>query len=216
MSRKTSVCLRTARCLCVLALSLVIMVGTACAKDVPKSSSDTSPPIFVPPSIGAPAERTGAGTRDVSPNASDALSLLVPAGGGLTTLESPPLVWRVRSGFRGVMRARLSELNGAGVELEQNGAFPPSLYGLDLQRSDLRLAEDKIYQWQVELIADGQVVASASSFVERVGAIGSDAGAAGIWFDVLADLVSMDLSGRVRVRNQDALTRLLEAGGLRE
>lgn len=216
MSRKTWVGAGTMLCLSMLLLNLVIMTGAASGKDVPQKSSDSVPPVFVPPSIGTPSERTGAGTRDVEPLTSDALILLVPPGGGLSTVAPPPLVWQVQYGFRGTMRARVSQLNGDGVELEQSGAFPPGLYGMDLRRSDFRLAEGVIYQWQVELIDDGKVVASARSLVERISPIDGNPRAAGIWFDVLGDLVSMDLSGRVRVLDQDDLTRLLTAGGVTE
>ncbi len=109
--------------------------------------------VFIPPEIGAPKDRMGAGTRSIPTHAdSDLLLLLVPADGGLTTLASPPLIWRLFRGHRGDVVVRLSPVGKTAAELLVKGPFPPGDYGLDLSRSNFLLDANLFYLWQVELL----------------------------------------------------------------
>lgn len=170
-------------------------------------------PIFVPPDIGAPEDRAGAGTRDID-QTTGPVRLLVPAGGGLTSSPTPPLVWELRSGFRGTVRSTVAAPSGAGVVFEQTSTFPPGLYGFDLSRSDLRLSEGVLYRWSLELTGDSGLIARSVALIERVADDGRPPGAAGRWFDVLSRLVSIDLSTRARPTDRQDLEALLSAGGL--
>ena len=185
----------------------------AIAEQNDQSDAPSEGQVFVPPAIGAPAQRLGAGTRDVV-GTMEAILLLVPQGGGLTTSGTPPLIWQLSSGFSGEMTTQISAPDLSGVVLEQNGPLPKGYYSLDLRRSDFRLEEGVIYVWKVTLTEGNLVVAVAESLVERVSPTAEDPGQAGIWFDVLAPLVSIDLSGRVRVTDKHLFKQLLMAGGV--
>jgi hypothetical protein len=194
---------------------LILFTGSAFAERNDQAEVPAEGTVFVPPDIGAPSERLGAGTREIE-GATKAIVLLVPEGGGLTTSGTPPLVWYLSNGFRGKVTTQISAPGASGVVLERNGPVPKGYYNLDLRRSDFRLKEGVIYVWKVVLTEDDLVVGVAESLVERVGATDEDPGQAGIWFDALAPLVYLDLSGRVRVADQLALTQLLKAGGVIE
>lgn len=194
---------------------LIVLCNSVRAEQNDQAEAPAEGTVFVPPDIGAPSERLGAGTREIV-GTTEALLLLVPEGGGLTTSGTPPLVWYLSNGFRGKVTTQISAPGASGVVLERNGPLPKGYYSLDLRRSDFRLKEGVIYVWKVVLSEDDLVVAVAESLVERVGATDEDPGQAGIWFDALAPLVYIDLSGRVRVSDQLALTQLLKAGGVVE
>jgi len=209
-SLAASAAARILRVSCVMACALLL------SAPLHAQTADEGPPpdpVFVPPDIGTPADRAGAGTRDVAQSAG-ALRLLVPKDGGLTTFATPPLVWELPSGFRGTIRYSIITLEGKGVVFEQVGAFPKGLYGLDLRRSELRLSPNVIYRWTVELVQNDSPVARSVALIERVPSDGRDAATAGLWFDVLDGLVTIDLSSRVRVFDRAALDALLRAGGL--
>lgn len=176
-------------------------------------SEDTqTEPLFIPPKAGTPSDRLGAGTRDVETETNDALYLLIPPDGGYTTLARPPLIWHVVNGFRGTVAAQIAPVSGPGAGVTWEGAYPPGYYALDLSRSELVLELDTVYEVQVTLMAQGQTVARATGLVERVAPTEGDPGQNGIWFDTLAPLVTVDVSGRVRVTDREKLAILLQAG----
>ncbi|MEM1351643.1 MAG: hypothetical protein AAGF27_04830, partial [Pseudomonadota bacterium] len=144
------------------------------------------------------------------------LNLLVPEAGGLTASPTPPLIWELTTGFRGTFRAEVSAPNGAGVVFEQTGAYPKGLYGLDLERSEMRLKERTLYKWRITLFDGGAPVARTQTLIERVPSDGRAPGSAGLWFDVLADTVTIDLSGRARVRDAERFNALMTAGGIEQ
>lgn len=196
---------------CSLIFGLLLWIADAAAQS--PDESERTEPVFVPPDIGTPADRAGAGTREVAQNEGP-IRLFVPEGGGLTTLATPPLIWELTVGFRGTIRSEVGTRNGAGVVFEQSGAYPRGRYGLDLERSNLRLKEGAIYHWHVELLDEGTAVARSETLIERVAPDGRTLGAAGLWFDVMEGMVSIDLSGRARVSNPTGFDALLTAGGL--
>lgn len=177
-----------------------------------------SPVVFVPPAIGVPAGRVGAGTRDTEIEADGKLKLLIPEGGGLTTLERPPLVWVLAEGFDGVMQADIGLVSGEAVLQNQRGRFPPGYYGLDLNRSDYQLETGGIYRWRVALIdrSSGRIISEAAGFVERVAPSRGDlsAAAAGLWFDALEPYVSIGLSGRARIVDPERYNQLATSAGV--
>ncbi len=201
-----------------LALPVFFDTGALAASEeqVTNGSNDV---VFIPPEIGAPGDRMGAGTRGtLSGDDTAMLTLLVPEGGGLTTLSSPPLVWRLAHGHRGNLIIGLNPLGSLGVELQLQGPFPPGDYGLDLGRSDYTLETGRIYEWHVALIdqQSGAVLERAKALIERFPdqMKAQNPAAAGLWFDALAQLVEIGLSGRVRATDATGFGQLLETAGV--
>ena len=194
---------------------------------------------FSPPKDGAPASRAGAGTR-AADNKTGPLTLIAPEGGGETTLAAPPLVWHLAVPFTGVVSAGIADIDpaGAGVLGQFEGRFAPGYYAIDLRRSDMELLEGHIYRFTVSLGDGGTTPLSgeASAYVERVpvpasatepgrmpagsglrGGIGvaARAAAAGLWFDALAPLIELDLSGRVRILERKSFEELLRSADIK-
>ncbi|MFK7744643.1 MAG: hypothetical protein AB8B47_06300 [Roseobacter sp.] len=175
---------------------------------------DNSDLVFIPPASGLPSDRLGAGTRDIAAENYGSLQLLVPVEGGLTALAKPPLVWKLPDGFRGTMQAQVAPISGSGIGFVQKGALPPGYYALDLTRSDFQLEKGVVYQLTVSLSAEGETIARTQRLVERVPYTGGAPWRDGIWFDALAQLVSVGLNGRVSILDREGLNDLMEAGKL--
>lgn len=183
--------------------------------------------VFVPPAVGTPASRVGAGTRGTEVDAA-IITLLVPPEGGLTSSDKPPLIWRVTEDFSGAMHADVVDTSpgGTGVARTVEGRFRRGFFALDLQRSDMSMTTGRIYRWTVSVTeADsGKVLASASGLVERVDGASPDGGisgntvraaaAAGLWFDALAPLFSVGLSGQARLKDAAQFDELGRSAGL--
>ncbi|MFN0116302.1 MAG: hypothetical protein ACKVPY_16650 [Paracoccaceae bacterium] len=225
-----------------LALCFVICGSPLLAQSADTGAERDAGADFVPPSDGPPGDRAGAGTRAAG-GVSGPLTLIAPAGGGLTTLAAPPLVWRLSEPVRGDILAGIGDTDpsGSGVSGTFRGPFAAGLYAIDLGRSAMRLEEGHIYRFTVSVVEPGgvAVLAEASTFVERVasgdaGAAGQEeaetgaagatpgdaagdlkrAAAAGLWFDALDVVVEPDLSGRARVVLPRAYDRLIGSAGL--
>ncbi|WP_170432823.1 DUF928 domain-containing protein [Ruegeria arenilitoris] len=184
-----------------------------------EEDTDKSPEIvFVPPEIGTPKDRMGAGTRNVTSDAASDLLLLVPADGGLTTQAFPPLIWRLTRGHRGDAIVKLGPSGITATELHISGPFPPGDYGLDLSRSNILLDTNRVYLWQLELLDPNTnaVVERSSGLIERLpeGFRSDTPAAAGLWFDALSELVDIGLSGRVQTTNPAELEQLLNSAGV--
>lgn len=222
------------RWLCLL--TAIVLLAEPCAAEETKASSDeqtsaseTPPPplAFIPPKEGAPAVRVGAGTRG-SVQTGDLITLLAPDGGGLTTLDKPPLVWHLSADFEGTVVAELEELSPAGwrVAKSAKGRFGKGFHALDLARSDVTLAPGRIYRWSVRVIdaTSGQVLEDEASLVERVEtrrvATGDPerylraAAKEGLWFDALVPVFSLTLSGQARLEEPDAFAALAISANL--
>lgn len=191
---------------------------------VPAGTEAPTDAVFIPPKIGRPADRSGAGTRSPQED-SDRIALLVPEGGGFTLLDRPCLIWRVTEDSEGAMIASIRNIKDAseGVEKQIAGSFRAGWYALDLRRSDFALVSGKIYEWRVELVpaGDGGTRSVKASYVERLRdadpALFADTGSAaakGLWFDAIAPLFSVDLSGRVRLLEPERLSALGTSAGL--
>ncbi len=185
-----------------------------------EETPDTTAVAFVPPAIGAPSERVSAGTRDATVAPEGNLSVLVPEGGGLTTLERPPLIWHLPQGFDGIVQTQIGPASGGGVVQRQSGNFTPGYYGLDLNRPDLRLKTGVIYRWRISLIhaSSGQILSEAWGLAERVTPPEGDASAAasGLWYDALAPYISVGRGGDARITDAARFRKLAAAAGLPE
>lgn len=184
--------------------------------------------IYVPPPRGAPATRTGAGTRG---NVSlPRLEVLAPDHVGLTTRPHPTLSW-----FSAGPAAVPLELT-----LMRDGAIDPVLEVIvapqvdagitevSLAHWDVALEEGVAYQWFVALVPDPgrpERANAASGAIQRVAetpalasALAGDAPAYaalaqnGIWYDALGDLASRIAAGDESLRIERA--GLLEQVGL--
>lgn len=208
-----------------MSASQLVADTTVAQPDSAQQPDLSSPPVlvFVPPPDGAPSSRIGAGTRGGS-RMGDLITLLVPDGGGLTTLSQPPLVWHLQSAFDGGMVVELEQLspNGRRVMRSSEGRFRRGFHALDLARSDMALEPGQIYRWTVTAVdhASGRVMAASESFVERrvsetspSGNIEQSAGQ-GLWFDALAPLFSLSLSGMAHLEHPDAFAQLAASAGL--
>lgn len=191
---------------------------------VPAGTEVSSDAVFIPPRIGRPADRAGAGTRSPQGD-SDLIALLVPEGGGFTLFDRPYLIWRVTEDTEGAMIASIRNLKDAseGAEKQIAGSFRAGWYALDLRRSDFALVAGKIYEWRVELVPAGDdgTRSVKASYVERLRdadlahiADTGSAAANGLWFDAIAPLFSVDLSGRVHLLEPERLRALGTSAGL--
>lgn len=183
--------------------------------------------VFVPPILGTPSSRVGAGTR--GSQADDSLvALLLPPGGGMTALEKPPLIWRLTADVSGAVRAELLDLSpeGTGVARTVEGRFRAGFYALDLARSDMVLQPGRVYRWSVSVVeaGTGGILSSASGFVERRDSLAVDQGdpianaraaaTQGLWFDALAPLFRITLGGQARLVEADAFAALARSANL--
>lgn len=200
-------------------IALFWLVGHASADSDDKEQGTANDLVFVPPAIGAPKDRMGAGTRDASSTGdAEVVLLLIPQDGGLTTLSAPPLIWLLPRGHRGDLVVNLETVGAHGSGLQLSGPFPPGRYGLDLERLGLHLELNKIYEWQVTLLnpQNGEIAGRSTGVIERVQEQMKSAtpAADGLWFDALSPLVDISLSGRVQVIEQDRFDRLLSTAGV--
>lgn len=200
------------------ASSLALPFSVGAESTSQKKDTETAPVVFVPPVIGVPSDRIGAGTRDLAPN-TDGLTLLVPDGGGLTTSPKPPLIWKLDEEFTGVMQAQITPIHDAGGAAKSiQGRFSAGYYALDLNRSEMSIVTGKIYRWTVRLVDEttNRVLAEAEGLVERIepsGEVGSPA-QKGLWFDAIAQVFEIDLSGRARLANKPAYLGLAASAGV--
>ncbi|QJF51873.1 DUF928 domain-containing protein [Roseobacter ponti] len=206
-------------------LSLAVLCASAARGEQATGSTDAAPGevVFVPPDAGAPADRVGAGTRDLARD-HGALVLLAPEGGGLTRSAQPALVWYLSENFKGSVQAQIVpvEGTGTGVARMSEGPLRKGYYALDLARSQMTLEPGKIYEWKVLLLTgpDGDVIADARTYVERqpgglqTGDDPAALAAAGLWFDALGAFVRIGLSGRVRIEPGPGFAGLVSSAGI--
>ncbi|WP_421980377.1 hypothetical protein [Roseibium sp.] len=178
--------------------------------------------VFVPPAAGAPADRIGAGTREIL-SAPGVVQILIPEGGGVSLAASPALLWSLNAPKQGVMRAELVPLSGGDpvAERTMRGDLGPGLYALDLATSGGPLAPGQIYEFRV-MIADektGELFVPVKGLVERregrLAQDAADAASRGAWFDALGFLTDNEPSGRVRVRDETGFGDLLRSAGFK-
>lgn len=176
--------------------------------------------VFVPPAAGAPADRIGAGTREIL-SAPGVVQILIPEGGGVSLAATPALLWSLNAPKQGVMRAELVPLSGGApvAERTMRGDLGSGLYALDLAATGGPLAPGQIYEFKV-LLADentGELFVPAKGLVERregrLAEDAADAASRGAWFDALGFLTENDPSGRAQVTDQTGFGDLLRSAG---
>jgi len=209
--------------LCVAVLAVVCLVAPALTLDAQENLEPVDPEtvVFIPPEIGAPRDRIGAGTRGIE-STTEIIQLLIPQEGGLTTSDKPPIIWQVKTDFTGTMISEIAPYKGGdGVMLERQGLFQAGYYALDLGRSEYQLKPGTVYSVSVVLVKAGSDAdpARAEGLVERVPTTSKShdtytAARAGLWFDAIAPLVRVDFSGRAMISNEALLVALAQSAGI--
>jgi hypothetical protein len=105
---------------------------------------------------------------------------------------------------------------GRGFTATLQGRFAPGYHVLDLSRSQAALTPGQLYQWQVTRagtpIAEPAIIEHRP--VDPAPTSARAAAAAGLWYDALAELFSVDFSGRVKLVDPEGLQSLSETAGL--
>ncbi len=203
-----------------IALSFVATFSFAEGEKSSAANEPKSPVVFVPPASGVPADRVGAGTRDIDVSG-ERIRLLLPKGGGLSSKKRPRILWELMEPFEGIVQVELTALEGgeriAGAA--QKRRFSPGIYGLDMERGDADLESERIYSINIYL-ANGktrEVIERAVGLISRRGSgfeNASQAASAGIWFDALDFVTEVDFYGQVKVIDSDGFEQLLTSAGL--
>lgn len=154
--------------LLVLALALpTIGQGGDPTVDGPQTSGQRPPPpreqprpkveapaeviAWEPPDLGAPAHRSGGGTRGVCQ-----LCSFAPRETALSATPTPRFYWYLEPGFRNNLRFRLKEegANRPLLEVLLPSAMEGGIGVFDLADQGVALEEGKTYRWQVEMVPD--------------------------------------------------------------
>ena len=174
---------------------------------------------FVPPEMGVPASRIGAGSRSITFD-KIGLHLMVPEGGGLTAQPAPILLWKLDSALDGRVSLDLRPVSGARIYTTTlRGDFAPGYMGADLAGADVALEPGTIYQWTVKL-SDGDyggVITTKTQLIERISPPADMVSAAesGLWYDAVGPLVVLDQPiGPATITDAKAMDALLGSAGL--
>ena len=205
----------------------------------PPNAAPKPPPakaldLYVPPEIGFPGRRIGAGTRGLGRLAS--LQILAPDHLGYTTLEQPTLYWYLSAPTETRIEFTLRDETSVEPLIETQLASPaqPGIQGIRLADYGVKLRPDARYLWFVSLVSDPQrrskdFTAGAwiarrdpdPGLTERLAAAGDGAegpvyAQSGLWYDAIAAL-----SSRIEHSSADPAARaqraaLLDQVGLSE
>lgn len=208
-----------------LAATAVGSIGALVFIQVTSAPDDELPAtniVFLPPAAGAPADRIGAGTREIL-SAPENVRILIPEGGGVSFTQTPALLWSLGTAQQGLMRAELVPLGGGApvAEMLLQGDIRPGLYALDLAKTGGSLELGQLYEFRVIMAGEttAELIAPARGLVERrTGSevhTAAEAASVGAWFDALGYLTDRDPSGRVRVSDRAAFDDLLTSAGLK-
>ena len=203
---------------CALFLLIILPASGGFANEDGTKESPEEEIVFIPPASGAPADRLGAGTRDVD-NPLSTTVLLSPAEGGVSGSAKPLLIWYFSEVVNGPITVSITPTDGLsrGFVATIEGRFAPGFHGLNLKRSQVELTPERLYTWDV---LQGGVSQSTSSALIEYRAIGTpptsvrEAALAGFWYDALALLFEADFAGRVTLKNEAALSTMSQSAGL--
>ena len=166
--------------------------------------NNSDPVVFVPPVIGSPGSRVGAGSR-LAPdeNKTKILQLIAPRGGGLSASQSPRLYWWLKAPFDGTVNFVL-QADGSGQPLVNNTNHLKGSVGLqyvDLSALQFQIRDGKVYQWTITLIPqNSSKKIMATSFVEfrsleiegikvsQTMLTPQELAAKGYWYDIFTNL----------------------------
>jgi hypothetical protein len=191
------------------------------------------PLVYVPPDLGFPARRMGAGTRGMGRMAS--VQILAPDHLGYTTLEQPTLYWYLAEPT--TTRIEFTIRDEASVEplLERELPAPAQggIQALRLADHGVRLRPGTRYLWFVSLVADpgrrskdftvGAWIARLvpdAALRERLAAAGGGEAQIyaqnGLWYDAIASLSVRIAGAPADLLLLERRAALLEQVGLSE
>lgn len=181
-------------------------------------SADRQVSIYIPPARGAPASRTGGGTR--APGDWPELVALVPDHVARTAEAQPHLAWYLDAAADAPLE--LTVLRDGAVEPLVEAVLAPraeaGFGGVSLARLGVELEEGVVYQWHVALVPDPErrdrdVLAGGA--IERVAPplplvdelAASEAAyrvlaRRGLWYDALAELSASIDAGNEELRDE--------------
>lgn len=115
-----------------------------------------SPPVYKPPTRGAPAGRVGGGTRGVEARDAFLLSALVPNHVGLTVSPQPSLYWFISKTTSLPIEVAIAGDKAVEPLLEARIPAPrePGVQKISLAELGVRLTPGVVYRWSVSVIPD--------------------------------------------------------------
>jgi uncharacterized protein DUF928 len=218
---------------CCIELFLAALIVGHASGAVADGKQPAKPPskprvVYAPPTRGAPAARTSAGTR--GPEPLPRIYVLAPDHVGLTTSAQPTLAWfAAGSAEAPVMLTILRDGDiDPLLEVQVAPTAEAGLHEVSLARWNVALEEGVTYQWYLSLTPDREHpdrAGEASGGIARVApsrelaaALAGDAPAYvalaqhGIWYDAVAELDRRIDSGDESLRSERAA--LLQQVGL--
>ena len=190
----------------ILSLSLVLLTATLLPTF--PAQADYRTIEFTPPKLGAPAERSGKGTRSVSNllqaqtqtqnPAANRIQLLAPKQTGLTGLASPTLYWYASNTSPYDIEVTVRQADNAPLFKKNIGAIKTAGFqAIRLSDYGVSLENGRNYTWSLALITNPEqrsadLFASASIRRETPKKLPTDIEQmteAGYWYDATVRLV---------------------------
>jgi hypothetical protein len=199
----------------------------------PSQKQATSPVLYVPPEIGFPGRRIGAGTRGMGRLAS--LQILAPDHLAYTTLEQPTLYWYLAEPTATRIDFTLRDETSVEplVDLQLPAPAQPGIQALRLADHGVRLLPGVRYLWFVSLVSDpdrrsrdfavGAWIALRvpdAALRERLanadGHEGPIYAASGLWYDAIGAFSSRIAASPADPMSREQRAALLDQVGLSE
>ncbi|MGH7287229.1 MAG: DUF928 domain-containing protein [Myxococcota bacterium] len=193
----------------------------------------SSPLLYVPPAIGEPARRIGAGTRGMGRQAS--IQILAPDHLGYTTEEQPTLYWYLAEATTTPVVFTIRDENSIEPLIEAQLAAPAQagVQAVRLADHGMRIAPGTNYQWFVSLVPEperrskdftvGAWIARREPDAALRGKLAAANGReaivfaeSGLWYDAIDALSSQIASAPADRRLRAQRAALLEQAGLAE
>ncbi len=181
-------------------------------------------PLYVPPSLGSPERRVGAGTRGVGRFAS--LLLLAPDHIAYTSQEQPTLYWYLAQETTTRIDVTLRDESSVKPLLEVQVPLPAAagVHAVRLADHGVRLRPDTNYLWFVSLVPEPEQRSkdfSMGAWIRRraPAPTARDAQAyarAGLWYEAIDTASAQIAAAPGDAARRELRARLLEQAGLSE
>ena len=201
--------------------------------EAPSPPPASSAVLYVPPEIGFPGRRIGAGTRGMGRLAS--LQILAPDHLGYTTLEQPTLYWYLSAPTATRIEFTLRDETSVEPLIEAQLAPPtqPIIQGIRLADYGVKLRPGVRYLWFVSLVSDPERRSkdfTAGAWIARSdpdaalrkrladaeGGEGSVYAQSGLWYDAIDALSSRIETSPADPAAREQRAALLDQVGLSE
>ena len=197
----------------------------------PAPAPSTAPILYVPPEIGFPARRMGAGTRGVGRRAS--LQVLAPDHMGYTSLEQPTLYWYLAEPTTTRIDFTIRDETSVEplLEIELPAPAHAGIQAVRLADHGVRLRPGTRYLWFVSLVLEPEQRSkdfTVGAWIERrtsdaaLGERRAAAGAreaeiyaeSGLWYDAIDSLTARVTAAPADPKPRDERAALLDQAGL--